>query len=123
MDAFYMHQYTFGKVVWRIFHFTYNSCPPTNVKNMLENWLNGIHKMIKARIRIRVLAFFGLFGNIVIILFLIELVLQTFCRLSLGYSLDQYMGSFALGASEDQMVAQEFYNQAGWRHSKRLQDA
>jgi hypothetical protein len=57
MNTFYMHQYTFRKVVWRIVHFTYNSFPPTNVKNMLENWLNGIHKMTKARIRIRVSAF------------------------------------------------------------------
>jgi hypothetical protein len=46
----------FRKVVWRIIYSTYNIPPPTNVKNMFGNWLNGIDKMTRARIQIRVSA-------------------------------------------------------------------
>jgi hypothetical protein len=40
----------FVKVVWRIVCFTYNIPPSTNIKNMFENWLNNIDKIIQARI-------------------------------------------------------------------------
>jgi fructose-specific phosphotransferase system IIC component len=34
----------FAKIVWRIVFSTYNIPPPTNIKNMFGNWLNGIEK-------------------------------------------------------------------------------
>jgi hypothetical protein len=38
----------FARLVWRVVHFTFNMPPPTNIKNMLGNWLNGIDKFAKA---------------------------------------------------------------------------
>ena len=46
----------FARLVWRIVFSTYNIPPPTNITNMFGNWLNGIDKNTKARIRIGVSA-------------------------------------------------------------------
>jgi hypothetical protein len=35
-----------SKIVWRIVFSTYNIPPPTNIKNMFGNWLNGIGFML-----------------------------------------------------------------------------
>jgi hypothetical protein len=45
-----------AKVVWHIIFSTYNISPSTNIKNIFENWLNGIDNKTKARIQIRVSA-------------------------------------------------------------------
>jgi hypothetical protein len=37
-------------------YFTYNITPPANITNMFGNWLNGVKKNDKSRIRIGVLA-------------------------------------------------------------------
>jgi hypothetical protein len=46
----------FARIVWRMVYFTYNIPPPTNITNMFSNWLNGVDKPGKARIRIGVSA-------------------------------------------------------------------
>ena len=46
----------FARIVWRMIFYTYNLPPPTNITNMFGNWLNGIDKKTKARIRIGVSA-------------------------------------------------------------------
>ena len=46
----------FAKMLWRVVHLTFALPPPTNVTNMFGNWLNGIDKKTKARIRIGVSA-------------------------------------------------------------------
>ena len=46
----------FAKLVWRVVFCTYNIPPPTNVTNMFGNWLRGIDKKTKDRIRIGVSA-------------------------------------------------------------------
>ena len=46
----------FAKLFWRIVFCTYNIPPPTNVTNMFGNWLNGMDKKTKDRIRIGVSA-------------------------------------------------------------------
>ena len=46
----------FARLIWRVVFCTYNIPPPTNVTNMFGNWLNGIDKKTKARIRIGVSA-------------------------------------------------------------------
>src|SRR4051812_11349264 len=46
----------FAKIIWRILYFTYNITPPTNITNMFGNWLNGMNKKNKARIRVGVSA-------------------------------------------------------------------
>jgi hypothetical protein len=47
---------SFSRLVWRVVHFTFNIPPPTNVNNLFRNWLNGIDKQTKARIRVGVCA-------------------------------------------------------------------
>jgi hypothetical protein len=46
----------FARLIWRVVHFTYNIPPPINVTNIFGNWLNGIVKKTKARIRVGVCA-------------------------------------------------------------------
>jgi hypothetical protein len=46
----------FARIVWRMIYFTYNIPPPTNITNMFGNWLNGVDRNDKARIRIGVSA-------------------------------------------------------------------
>ena len=46
----------FAQLIWRVVFCTYNIPPPTNVTNMFENWLNGMHKKTKDRICIGVSA-------------------------------------------------------------------
>jgi hypothetical protein len=46
----------FAKLVWQVVHFTFNMPPPTNIKNLFENWLNGTDRKTKSRIRVRVKA-------------------------------------------------------------------
>lgn len=46
----------FAKIVWRIIYFTFDIPPPTNITNMFGNWLNGVNKLDKDRIRIGISA-------------------------------------------------------------------
>jgi hypothetical protein len=42
----------FTRLIWRVVHFTFNIPPPSNVNNLFGNWLNGLAKGTKARIRV-----------------------------------------------------------------------
>ena len=53
----------FVQLVWRVVFSTYNIPPPTNIINMFKNWLNGIDKKTKTRIRIGGLAIFWSIWN------------------------------------------------------------
>jgi hypothetical protein len=66
----------FARLIWRVVHFTFNMPPPTNIKNMFGNWLNGIDKFAKARIRI------GVCGTTGMTLYLTMQTALPFCRLS-----------------------------------------
>jgi hypothetical protein len=60
-DSSEMVQYLFISchfvcIIWRMIYFTYNLLPPTNITNMFSNWLNGVPKDVKTRIRISVSA-------------------------------------------------------------------
>jgi hypothetical protein len=46
----------FVKIIWRMIYLTYNLPPLANVTNMFGNWLNGVNKQDKARIRIGISA-------------------------------------------------------------------
>jgi hypothetical protein len=46
----------FVRIIWCMVYFMYNLPPPTNITNMFDNWLNGIPKNARARIRIVVSA-------------------------------------------------------------------
>jgi hypothetical protein len=69
----------FATLIWRVVHFTFNTPPPTNIRNMFGNWLNGVDKKIKAQIRIGLWC--GQFGIAVMMLFLTKQVMLNFCRL------------------------------------------
>ena len=40
----------FARLSWRIFHFTFNKPPPTDVTILFVKWLNGIDKKTKVQI-------------------------------------------------------------------------
>jgi hypothetical protein len=46
----------FVKIVWRMIYFAYNIPPPLNINNMFGNWLNGVPKKDKNKIRIGISA-------------------------------------------------------------------
>jgi hypothetical protein len=46
----------FAKIVWRMVYFAFNIPAPTSINNMFGNWLNGVSKCDKARIRIGIAA-------------------------------------------------------------------
>ena len=48
--------YPFTKMIWRIIHISFALPPPISVTNMFGNWLNGIDKKTKAKIRIGISA-------------------------------------------------------------------
>ena len=54
---------TFTKNIWRLIHFTFNILPTTSITNMFGNWLSGVDKTTKARIRIGVSAFMWAIWN------------------------------------------------------------
>jgi hypothetical protein len=43
---------SFARSVCRVVPFTFNISPPANITNMFGNYLTGIDKRVKARIRI-----------------------------------------------------------------------
>jgi hypothetical protein len=46
----------FIQMIWRIIYLSYNIPPPSNVTNMFGNWLNGVAKTDKQKIRFGVSA-------------------------------------------------------------------
>src|SRR6266498_358152 len=58
----------FAKMIWRIVYLTFALPPPTNITNMFRNWLNGIDKKTKAKIRIGFRPYVGQFGSTEIVL-------------------------------------------------------
>jgi hypothetical protein len=85
----------FGKLVWQVVHFTFNIPPPTNVKNLFGNWLNGIDKATKSRIRVGCVLCYGPFGMVAMILSLIMQILFNFYRLFTSLSIGSIYGHFS----------------------------
>jgi hypothetical protein len=81
----------FAKILWRIVHMAFNIYPPTNITNLFGNWLNGVEKKEKARIRVACVLCYGLFGMFEIILSLIDQLFHHFCRYSSCYPFDPYV--------------------------------
>jgi hypothetical protein len=46
----------FARMIWRIVCMTFNIPPPSNTTNLFGNWLNGVAKKDKVRIRVGVRA-------------------------------------------------------------------
>jgi hypothetical protein len=121
-----------SKIVWRIVFSTYNIPPPTNIKNMFGNWLNGIDKETKSRIRIGVSALCWAIwrsrNNVVFnnannsnFLQVIHMATQWIQDWSLLLPVDQ-RDHMLTGCNRLLTVTRDFYNQAIWRLSRRLTD-
>jgi hypothetical protein len=54
----------FARLVWRVVYVTYDIPPASNITNIFRNWLNGIDKKTKTKIRIGVSALYRLFWNL-----------------------------------------------------------
>jgi hypothetical protein len=126
-------QCSFAKIVWQVVHFTFNIPPPANIKNLFGRWLNGIDKTIKERIRVGVCALIWAMWN---------------CRNDVIFNRaghDQFlqvmhialhwihMWSYLLPEDQRQFmdtactrlmaVVRAIFNQGGWRHTNKIQDA
>lgn len=123
----------FAKLIWRTVNFTYDLPPPTNITNMFGNWLNGVDKFNKDRIRIGVSALCWsiwrcrndiIFNNIKSFNFLqvIHMVAHWVQQWALLLPQDQ-RDTMATGCRRLLMVAQDISNLATWQHTSRLQDA
>jgi hypothetical protein len=114
-------------------YLTYNLPPPANVTNMFGNWLNGVNKQDKARIRIGISAVcWSIWTTRNGIIFNKQTgtnFLQVIRRAT------HWIQQWALLLPEDQRenmatgcnrlltVTQDFFFQAtGWRHTSRLRD-
>lgn len=121
-----------AKLIWRTINFAFDLPPPTNVSNMFGNWLDGVDRKSKARIRIGVSALCWsiwrcrndiIFNNKPNFNFLQVIHMMTHWVQSwaplLPHDQRDVMGS---GCIRLQTVAQDILCRVGWRHTSRLQD-
>ena len=121
----------FAQLVWRVVYSTYNIPPPTNIKNMFGNWLNGMDKQTKARIRIGVSAIcwsiWNCRNNLVFnrssnfhIMQVIHMTAHWIQLWAYLLPMDQ-RELMVTGSTRLLMVAQEFFSRVMWQHVRRLQ--
>ena len=119
-----------ARLVWRVVFCTYNIPPPTNVSNMFGNWLNGIDKKTKARIRIGVSAIcwsiWNSRNNLVFnrktnfhVLQVINMATYWIQLWATLLTSDQ-QGLMVSGCARLLLVAQEFFSHHTWQHTSRL---
>ena len=114
-------------------HFTYSIPPPANVTNMFGNWLNGIDKKTKALIRVGVCAIVWAIWNcrndVVFNRAATPIFLQVIHKATSWIHMWSYLlpveqrGPMDIGWNRMMAVVWAIFNQVGWLHSKRLQDA
>jgi two-component response regulator (ARR-B family) len=120
----------FAKIIWLMIYFAYNIPPPSNVTNMFGNWLNGVDKINKRRIRIGVSALCWSIWNcrndIIFnrskgstFLQVIRLAVHWIQLWSCLLPSDQ-REPMDIGCTRLLTVAQDFFSQAGWRRARRL---
>jgi hypothetical protein len=123
----------FAKIIWRIIHFTYSLPPPTNITNMFSNWLNGVDKTYKSRIRVGVSALcwsiWRCRNNVVFnnsksfnVLQVIHMIIHWMQQWALLLPQAQ-RDAMDFGCNQLRTVAQDILFRAGWQHISRLQDA
>jgi hypothetical protein len=123
----------FAKIVWRMIYFTFGIHPPANITNMFGNWLNGVHKLDKNRIRIGISAVcWSIWTNRNDIIFNRQKgtnFLQVIRRAA--YWIQQWAfllpedqrETMDIGCNRLLTVTQDFFFQAtGWRHTSRIQN-
>jgi hypothetical protein len=122
----------FARLLWRIVNFAFDLPPPANVTNMFGNWLNGVDKKSKARIRIGVSALcWSIWRCRNDIIFNKN---KTFNLLQVIHMVAHWVQLWAFLLPQDQrdimatgcsrllMVARDIFTQSCWRHTSRLQD-
>lgn len=123
----------FAKIIWRMVYIAYNIPPPTNITNMFGNWLNGVQKIDKDRIRIGVSALCWSIwitrNDIVFNKQSGTKFLQVIRRAAHWIQLWAFLlpedqrEAMVTGCNRMLMVAQDFFFQAtGWRHINRIAD-
>jgi hypothetical protein len=123
----------FAKLIWQVVYFTFNMPPPTNIKNLFGNWLNGIGKTTKARIRAGVCAILWTLWN-----YRNNVIFNNANRaqfLQVIHKAMYWINLWSFLLSEDQRVHMDFgctrlmaivraiLSQGGWQRSNRIQDA
>ena len=123
----------FARLLWRIVNITYDLPPPTNTTNMFGNWLNGVDRISKARIRIGVSALCWSIwrcrndimfnrnktSNLLQVIHMVAHWIQLWAYLLPPDQRD----IMATGCNRLLMVAQDIFSRVGRQHSRRLQDA
>jgi hypothetical protein len=120
----------FSKLLWRMVFFAFNLPPLANITNMFGNWLNGVDKKAKDRIRIGVSALcwsiWRCRNNIVFnnsttfnIMQVVHMILHLVQQWALLLPQDQ-QAFMDTGCNHLQTVAQGILSQAGWCHTSRL---
>ena len=120
----------FAKLVWRVVFCTYNIPPPTNVTNMFGNWLNGMDKKTKDRIRIGVSAIcwsiWNCRNNLVFnrketfhVLQVIHMAVHWIQLWAFLLPSDQ-RDLMVAGCARLLLVAQDFFSRHTWQHISRL---
>jgi hypothetical protein len=124
---------TFARLLWRVVHFTFNIPPPTNIKNLFGNWLNGVNKQVKLRVRIGVCALIWAIWNCRNDVIFNKASNAQF--LQVIHKVTSWINAWSLLLPEDQRahmdtgcsrlmaVVRAIFNQDGWRLSNRIQDA
>ena len=120
---------TFAQDVWRLIHFTFNISPPTSIANMFGNWLAGIDKETKARIRIVVYAFVWAIWNCRNDIVFNKVGNAHFLQVIHRATYWIHMWSFLLPAHQRELMDQgctrlmavvRAIYRCGWQHSRRL---
>jgi hypothetical protein len=123
----------FSRLVWRVVHFTFSIPPPSNITNLFGNWLNGIDKKTKERIRVGVCALVWTIWNcrneVVFNRCANPNFLQVIHRAASLIHLWSYLlpveqrGPMDIGCNRMMAVVRAIFNQGGWLHSRRIEDA
>jgi hypothetical protein len=123
----------FVHIIWRMIYFTDNLPPPTSITNMFGNWLNGIPKNDKARLRVGVSALcwsiWTCCNNMIFNKQKHTNFLQVICLAAYWIHMWSYLlpvdqrELMAIGYNRLLMVAQDFFFWAtGWRHINRIEN-
>jgi hypothetical protein len=122
----------FATIIWRMIYFAYNIPPPTSITNMFGNWLYGVPKKDKNKIRIGISAICWtiwntrndmIFNNQEATNFL-QVILRAVHWIQLWDFLlpEDERKDMDTGCNRLLAVTQDFYHRAtGWRHKNRIE--
>jgi hypothetical protein len=120
-----------AQVCWRIVHFAYNLSPPTSIANMFGQWLAGVDKKLRARLRVGMTALCWsiwasrnncVFNRTTETNFLQVICLAAHWTQQWAYLLPEDQREHTvIGCNRLLEAAQDcFFRATGWRHTRRL---